>query len=321
VRLQQQGGGVADGERLAHEPDVATDAGDRAVPQHEPFDEAGRVAVGEHLGEHHVWQVPGQVGQRVGHPPRRRDRGQRREAVGVGMAALGGEVGLGEVGQARCRAGGHVAEMALHQHLRGFEIEVASHRDDGVADRVVLVEELGRVGDGGRFEVVERAVPVVGVRVGVEHDGRQLQPREPAVRPVQDIDANLFLDDVDLVAQVLLGKPRAAHAVGLQKQRALQRVARKRLVVIGVVEVGGPVEGAAAALHVPEVGELFEVGRALEHQVFEEVGEPGATLRFGPDADVVHHRHPDDGSARIGGQDHAQAVGKRDPFDGVMRGG
>jgi hypothetical protein len=211
--------------------------------------------------------------------------------------------------------------VPLDEAAGGRDVEVPGDRDDGVAGRVVLVEELGRVGDGGGLEVVERAVPVVRVRVGVEHDRGQLQPREPAVRPVQDVDADLFLDDVDLVAQVLLGQPRPAHAVGLQEQRTLQGVARQRLVVVGVVEVGGPVEGAAAALHVPEVGEFLEVRRTLEHQVLEEVGEAGATLRFGPDPHVVHHRYPDDGSARIRGQDHAQAVRQREPFDGVMGGG
>ena len=61
VRLQQQRGRVAHVELVAHEADVPADAGHRAVPLDEPLDQPGGVAVGEHLGQHHVRQVVGEA--------------------------------------------------------------------------------------------------------------------------------------------------------------------------------------------------------------------------------------------------------------------
>ena len=97
-------------------PDVAADAGHRCgrcctSRSHQP----GGVAVGEHLGQHHVRQVAGEVADRVRHPPGRGDRGQRGQRVGVRLAPLGGQVGLAEVGPHRRRPGRHVAEVPLDQ--------------------------------------------------------------------------------------------------------------------------------------------------------------------------------------------------------------
>jgi hypothetical protein len=118
--------------------------------------------------------------------------------------------------------------VSLDELGRAGHVEVTGDRQDRVAGGVVAVEELGRVGHGGRLEIVEGTVAVVGVGERVEHDRRQLEPGEPTVRPVQHVDPDLLLDHVDLVAQVLLGQPRAAHAVGLEEERPLERVARQR---------------------------------------------------------------------------------------------
>ena len=89
------------------------------------------------------------------------------------------------------------------------------------------------------------------------------------------------------------------HAVGLEEQAAFEGVGRQRLEVVGVVEVGAAVERAAGRLHVAEVLELLEVRRALEHQVLEQMGEAGAALGLGADADVVEHGDADDGSRSV----------------------
>ena len=185
--------------------------------------------------------------------------------------------------------------MLGDQGQRVVGVEVAGHHEHRVGRRVVLVEEVGRVRHRRALQVDEPAVPVVGVGEGVEEHRRQQQPGEAAVRPVEHVDPDLLLDHRDLVGQVFLGEPRAAHPVRLQEQAPGQRVARQHLEVVRVVQVGAAVEGAAGGLHVAEVLELLQVGRALEHQVLEEVREAGAPLRLGPDADVVvdgdrHHR-------------------------------
>jgi hypothetical protein len=159
------------------------------------------------------------------------------------------------------------------------------------------------------------------VRVGEgrEHHRGQLQPGEPAIRPVQHVDPDLLLDHVDLVEEVLLGQPRAAHPVGLEKERPFQGARRQDLEIVGVVEVGGAVEGATRPLHVPEVSELLQVFRALEHQMFEEMGETRPAFRFGTDAHVIDHGDPDHGCAAIGRENHPQAVLQGESLDRILR--
>ena len=124
-----------------------------------------------------------------------------------------------------------------------------------------------------------------------------------------------------LVAQVLLGEPRSAHAVGLEEQRPLQRIGRQRLEVVGVVEVRRSVERAAGALHIAEVGELLQILRALEHQVLEQVREPGAPFRLGSDADVIDDGDTDHRCGPVRIQHHPQPIGQGEALDGIFRGG
>ena len=154
------------------------------------------------------------------------------------------------------------------------------------------------------------------MRVGerVVEDRRQQDPGEPAVGPVQDVEPDLLLDDVDLVAQVLLGQLRRAQPVGLQEQRPLQRGGGQHLEVVGVVLVGGAVEHPAGALDVPEVGELLQALAALEHEVLEQVREAGAALGLGAEPDVDVHGDADDRGGGIGDDEHAQAVRQRRPM-------
>jgi hypothetical protein len=190
--------------------------------------------------------------------------------------------------------------VPFDQGGRRGHVEVAGHRQNRVATGVVALEELLGVADRGTLQVAERAVAVVLVGEGREHHRRQLQPGKAAVRPVQDVDPDLLLDHVDLVAQVLLGQPGTAHAVGLEEQRPLEGAGRQHLEVVGVVQMGGAVEAAAGALHVPEVGQLLEVFRALEHQMLEEMGEARTSFGFAADADVVDDGDTHDRGAAVG---------------------
>jgi hypothetical protein len=203
--------------------------------------------------------------------------------------------------------------VLLHQRLRGLDVEVARHRQHRVRRAVVGVEELRAVVDRRALQVDEVAVAVVRVGERLEQHRGQEDPGEPAVRAVQHVEPDLLLHHVDLVAEVLVGELRRAHAVRFEEQRPLQRRARQHLVVVGVVGVRGPVERAARRLHVPEVGQLLQALAALEHQVLEEVREPGAPLRLGTEADVVVHADANDRCAGVGGEHHPQAVGQREP--------
>ena len=197
------------------------------------------------------------------------------------------------------------------------DVDVAGDGEHRVARRVVAVEERLRVLERRALEVDEVAVAVVAVGEVVEQQRREHQPREAAVRAVEDVDADLVLHDRDLVVEVLLRHRDAAHAVGLEEQRQLGRRARHDLVVVRVVDVRRAVQRAAAALHVGEVLGLPEARRALEHQVLEQVREAGAALRLAAHADVVVDGDRHDRAAAVGAEHHAQAVVEGEALDGV----
>jgi hypothetical protein len=149
--------------------------------------------------------------------------------------------------------------------------------------------------EAGLAQVLEGPVAVVGVGPRLVEHRRQGQPGEAAVRLVEDVDPDLLLDHRDLVRQVLLGDGRPAHPVGLEEEGPVQGVGREHLVVVGVVQAGRAVEDTARRRDLVDQLHLPEGGRALEHQVLEEVGEARPPLRLGADADVVvdgnrHHR-------------------------------
>ncbi len=285
--------GVARLER-AEQPAGGVDVGDQRLAVDQALLQPGAVALGEDRGEHEVGEVAVELVDRVGHPVADRERGQRRVRVGVLAAQLTGGRRLGERGPAGRGAGRDVAEVLVDQVLGPVDLDVARDREHGVGRRVVGVEELRAVVEVGLLELGEVAVPVVRVGERVVQHRRQQDPGEAAVGPVEHVEADLLLDHVDLVAQVLLGDLGRPHAVGLEEQRALEAGGGQHHEVVGVVRVGGPVEGAAGGLHVPEVRELLQALAALEHQVLEEVREAGAPLRLGPEAHVVVHAHADD---------------------------
>ena len=94
-----------------------------------------------------------------------------------------------------------------------------------------LVE--GRLGEV--LHVADRQV-TVGM-VGVE-DKRQDLLEDRAVRDVVHPLAALLGDDVDLIAEVLLGQyvVEISHPVGLEPQPEVERAGRHRLEVVGPVE-------------------------------------------------------------------------------------
>jgi hypothetical protein len=67
--------------------------------------------------------------------------------------------------------------------------------------------------------------------------------------------------------------------------------------------------------------QLLQARRALEHQVLEQVREPGPPLRLGPDPDVVVHRDADDGGTPVGSEQDPQAVVERGADQRVRRRG
>ena len=117
---------------------------------------------------------------------------------------------------------------------------------------------------------------------------------------------------------MIFGRP---HPVRLEEEAAFQGAGRDHLEIIGVVGVGGSVEHPAGGLHQPEMLQFGQRFAALEHQVLEQVGEAGATLRFGTETDVVMDRDADHSGAAVRRQQHPQAVVEAESFDRIVRSG
>ena len=227
---------------------------------------------------------------------------------------------LAEVRDGRQLACRDVAEVTLDPAAGLRLVEVAGDHQDRVVGRVVGIKEGLHLVEGGRFEVGQVAVEVVGVvpvLVGVlRHD----QPGEAAVGAVQHVRLDLVLDHVLLVLEVLLGHRQPAHAVGLGPQHALERVRGYQLEVVGVVEAGRAIDQPAIGLDEAYEFHLAEVCRPLEHHVLEQVRKAGAAARLVAQADVVVHANRDCGCGVVRRQHHAQAVAEPEVRHGYVDG-
>ena len=105
-------------------------------------------------------------------------------------------------------------------------VDVAENQQDRIRRRVVRVEEFLHVGERGGVEVVKVAVKIVRIGPIAKRHGRQIEPGKAAVGLIEHVDANFFLDDVALVAQIFIVHFQGAHAVGFQPEQALERIRR-----------------------------------------------------------------------------------------------
>ncbi len=142
---------------------------------------------------------------------------------------------------------------------------------------------------------------------------KQLFLHDP-VRLVLDALPALVADHILLVGEVGLIDliEQITHSIGFEPQRELEAIGRHGLEVVGPIEVGGPVQIAAAgALQQPEVRVARDVLRALKHHVLEQVGEAGSPRIFVRGTDVVPQVDRDERQPVIFGQDHFEAVRQR----------
>ena len=157
-----------------------------------------------------------------------------------------------------------------------------------VVGPVVAAEERVDVLEARGVEVLHRPDRRVVVGVALGEDRGVDVDEGVAVGLVVVALALLLLDDVALVVEVLL-RHRVEEVpvpVGLEPEGELDRAGGHRLEVVGAVEPRRGVEPAALGHERLEVLPAAHVARPLEHQVLEEVGEPGAPGRLVARADA-----------------------------------
>ena len=141
---------------------------------------------------------------------------------------------------------------------------------------------------------------------------------QPGIRVVGDPHVEFLEHDVALRQHVFVLEDQAGHAVGLEFHHPAELLARYALEIAGVVGRGEGVLVAADPKH--GLGKFTGrmLGGALEHQMFEEVGEAGFAGRLVGGADLVPDHLGDDRRAAIRDHDDLQAVGKDEP-GGTLR--
>ena len=146
----------------------------------------------------------------------------------------------------------------------------------------------------------------------VEVELRRHQLVEDGQRLAVDHRAALLDHHLPLGRHLRVDQLQVAHAVGFHDHRRLQVLLRQPLEVVGGIVRGHRIVAPAQARHHVRQLAGLELARGLEHQVLEEVGEPGLARDVVGAADAVPHHVRDDGRAAIGHDHHLHAVGEHE---------
>ena len=180
------------------------------------------------------------------------------------------------------------AEVLFRELERAFRIDVAGKRQRCVGRMVVRAEEGLHVFELHRAQILDRTdrQPVIGM-VGRKQRRAQCHQRHP-VRPVLVVLPPLVEHDIALRLEPLARQRRqqVPHAIGFHPERQLQRASRHDFPVVGAIAVGGSVEQRSRLLERQEETAVVMLG-PFEHQVFEQVREPGTADTFVLRSDVV----------------------------------
>jgi len=203
-------------------------------------------------------------------------------------------------------------EPFLHLGARGGDIDVPRQREHHVVGRVMVAEPGAHIGQAGRVEIGHRADRRMAIRVT---DGQQSVADGVLGQTIRLVVAlPLFiLDHAALFIELVL-RDRAeqvAHAVRFHHQRAVERAGGDRFDVVGAIVPGRSVGRGRTGRFEGNI-EILDVLAAAEHQVLEQVGEPGASARFVLRSDAVVQRDADDRALAVGMNQRGQPVGERE---------
>ena len=132
--------------------------------------------------------------------------------------------------------------------------------------------------------------------------------------------ALLVLHNAALLVQLLLGDgaKEVAHAIGFHPQHPIERGARNGLEVVRAIKIRGAVQARGADFLQGLEPFIVVVFGAVEHQVFEQMGEARATLRLVLRADLVPDADADYGRLAILMDDDRQPVVEFESLEGQV---
>ena len=214
-----------------------------------------------------------------------------------------------DVGDARNLAVGLLGELL---DLVGGD--VAGDDQDGVVGRVEAAIEFERIFARELLDLVPPADdrPAIGM-VEIERCIHLLGQARAGI--VRDPHVLLFQHHLQLGLHHVVGQHQAGHAVGLELHQELELVAGGALEIAGEVVGGEGVLRAADGRDRLREQALRVLLRALEQQMFEEVGEPRLAGRLVGGADAIPDHVGDDRRAAIGNHHDFEAVGESEMGD------
>ena len=197
---------------------------------------------------------------------------------------------------------GNLAVSLLRQRANLFRVHVSGDDDNGVVGCVEAPVELQRTLAVELLDFVPPADdrPAVGM---VEVERRIHLLAEPRAGIIADPHVLLFQHDIELGPHHVVGEHQSGHSVGFEFHHALELVARYALEIAGIV--GRRKRVLLSADGGNDLGEAAGriLLRALEHQMFEEMGEARLARRLIGGADLVPDHVGHDRRAMIG-NDH-----------------
>ena len=281
--------------------------GETLVDHQRPVEPAGG-SCAQDLGEHIERRGVGACGRergyqitaieaRLGHPGIRQCDLPHRNRLGLLRAQA-----RTELGPAR-----ELAVSLLCQRPDRFGADVPGDHDHRIVGRIEAPIESERVLARERLDLVAPADhrPAVGM---VEIERRLDLLGELRGRIVGDALIMLLQHHVALGQHVGVGQHQAGHAIGFECHDGLEVLARDPLVERGIVV--GRERILLAADFVEGLREFAgrDLGRALEHQVLEEMREPRLAGRLVGGSDPIPDHVGDDRRAVVGDDDEFEPV-------------
>ena len=197
--------------------------------------------------------------------------------------------------------------LGFAEHLA--VVDVAHHDQPGVVGGVPALVPGARIPGLHGLEVGHPADHRTAVGVGLVGGGHQLLEHQRA-RLVVGAQPALFLDHLELAAELVIGEHQVLHAVGFERHHRRQVGGRHLLEVRGVVLASERVVAPADRGHALVELARADVLGALEHHVLEHVGHARHAIGLVHGAGAVPHHVHHGRCAAVFLDDQLHAVGK-----------